>query len=238
MEIVKNNNYFDKSITVLYFAIALVEVLAEFYSSKLLLFIFKPLLSILLMVLYWKISTQRNVLFFGIIFFALITNVLFIPNTEKMLLMGLLTFLIHRILMIYYITRLINLQDLIPVFIGVIPFIFIFFYLLSISSGIAENSYYVLIIQNILISIIGGIVLSNYVMNDTIKNSWFLIYGLFSVVQYFIVFLEKYYLGNLAPLIFRPVAMILNVMVYYSFFRFVIVFERKNFKNSISAIQE
>ena len=231
MDFLKNK--LSKSITLFYFVIAFIEVIAETYNDKSLVFIFKPLLSVIIMVLYWKISKKRDTLFFAVIFFALVTNVLFIPNTEKMLLAGLLTFLIHRLLMIYYITKLIKLKDFIPLLIAIIPFLFIFFYLLSISSGITTISYYVLIIQNILISIIGGIVLSNFMMDDKVKTPWFLIFGLLSVVQYFIVFLEKYYLSSLAPVIFRPIAMILNIMVYYSFFRFVISLENKTIEKPI-----
>lgn len=231
INILKNKNKLGKIITLFYFTVAFIEVIAESYHNKPLLFVFKPLLSIIIMVLYWVSSTKRDALFFAVLFFALITNILFIPNTEKMLLAGLLTFLIYRLLAIFYIVKLIRIKDLIPVFIAVIPFLFVFFYLLSISSGLTENSYYVLIAQNILISIIGGIVLSNYMMDDKIKNAWFLIFGLLSVVQYFIVFLEKFYLSNLAPIIFRPIAMILNIMVYYSFFRFVIALEKKQIKN-------
>ena len=70
--------------------------------------------------------------------------------------------------------------------------------------------------------------MSEYMTNYSKMNAWFLIFGLFSVVQYFIVFTEKYYLSNLAPITLRPVAMLLNAGVYYAFYRFVIDAETKN----------
>jgi hypothetical protein len=51
-------------------------------------------------------------------------------------------------LMIYYIVKLTKLRDYIPLCIAVVPFIFLFFYLLSISTGITSKSYIILIIQN------------------------------------------------------------------------------------------
>lgn len=231
MNILKNKKAVHK-ITALYFLIATVEVIAELYAYKPLLFILKPLIPLLLIVLYWYISTQRNILFFIAIILALITNVLFIPNTEKLLFLGLLFFFFQRLITIYYIAKLIKLKDYIPVIIATIPFLFIFFYLLCISKIQSTNSYFILLIQNILISIIGGIAVSNYVMNNNNKKNTFLfIFGLLSLVLYFIVFIEKYYLGDLSPVIFRPIAMALNSTAYYVFYRFVIETEFQNSKS-------
>lgn len=228
MLIFKGKNSTEKWLTILFFAVAVIEVTAELLANKPMLFIFKPLISMLLMILYWNTSVQKNPLFFVAILFSLITNTFFIPNTEKMLFIGLLFFFVHRILMIYYIVKLTKLRDYIPLCIAVVPFIFLFFYLLSISTGITSKSYIILIIQNVLISIIGGIAVSDYVMNDVKKSPLLLIFGLVSVTQYFIVFIEKYYLSSLAPTVFRPLAMTLNIAVYYIFYKYVIDVENSN----------
>ena len=228
MLVPKDKNSTEKWLTILFFAVAVVEITVELLANKPLLFIFKPLISILLMILYWNTSVQKNPLFFIAILFSLITNTFFIPNTEKMLFIGLLFFFVHRILMIYYIVKLTKLRDYIPLCIAVVPFIFLFFYLLSISTGITSKSYIILIIQNVSISIIGGIAVSDYVMNDVKKSPLLLIFGLVSVTQYFIVFIEKYYLSSLAPTVFRPLAMTLNIAVYYIFYKYVIDVENSN----------
>ncbi|WP_310377554.1 hypothetical protein [Flavobacterium sp.] len=226
-----NNKNVIKLITTFYFAIAIVEVTAELFAYKPFLFVFKPSISVVLMVLYWNSSNQRNVLFFLTIFFSLLTNMFFIPNTEKMLFLGILSLLIHRFLIIYYIAKLTKFKDYIPLLIATIPFLFVFFYLMTISSEIPKNSFYILILQNVLVSIIGGISLSDYIMNDNKKYTLLLIFGLLTVMLYFIVFIEKYYLGNLSPVIFRPIAMMLNATVYYVFYRFVIETELQNSEN-------
>lgn len=220
---------FGKFIIWAYFSVAAVEVIGEVFSYKPILFVFKPLTLAVLMILYWLTSAKRNLLFIAVILFALITNVFFIFETETMLFLGLIVFIIHRLLMIYYMTKLIQLKDYIPFFIAMIPFLFIFFYLLSISSGITNRSYGILIIQNILISIIAGIAFSDYVMQPGKSHAiWLFNFGLLSIAQYFIVFIEKYYLSDLSPISFRPLAMILNAMVYFAFYRLVMVIERLN----------
>jgi hypothetical protein len=228
MKIFKDESNLEKIFIVLYFAVAAVEISAELFSYKPIIFVFKPLISLLLMLLYWNSSTQRNILFLLVIFFSLITNVFFIPNTEKMLFIGLLAFSIHRILTIYYLIKLTKIKDSIPLLIATIPFLFFFFYLLSVSDEIEESRYFVLVVQNILVSILGGITISDYMMNYNRKKPWLLIFGILSVTLYFIVFIEKYYLSDLSPIIFRPLAMILNTMVYYTFYKFVIETERSN----------
>lgn len=230
MKIFNKENNLKKIISVLFFTVVTVEVTAELFSYEPILFIFKPLISIVLMLLYWNTSNQKNPLFFFAISFSLITNVFFIYDTETMLFLGLIAFFIHRLLMIHYIVKLIKLKDYIPLFLAMIPFMFFFFYLLSITSELTARSYGILIVQNILISIIAGITLSDYVMNNGKKNdtAWLLIFGLLSVTQYFIVFVEKYYLSGMSPISFRPLAMILNSSVYYAFYKFVMVIENLN----------
>lgn len=224
----KENNL-EKLISCLFFTIVTVEVSAELFSYQPIVFVFKPLISIVLMMLYWYASNQRNPLFFLTILFSLITNVFFIYDTETMLFLGLIAFFVHRLLMIYYIIKLIKLKDYIPLFLAMVPFMFFFFYLLSITSELTARSYGILIIQNILISIIAGITLSDYVMNNGKKDTpWFFIFGLLSITQYFIVFIEKYYLSDLSPISFRPLAMILNAAVYYAFYKFVMAIEKLN----------
>ena len=223
----KHENIYGKWLTILFFVIVIIEVTAEMFSDKLLIYIFKPLLSIGIMALYWNASNERRFLFLIVLSLSLITNVLFIPNTKNLLFIGLLVFFIHRIWLIYYIIRVIKLKDYIPLFIAIMPFLFLFFYLLLISSEIEMKSYLILIFQNVLISFIGGFALSEYIMNYNKMNAWLLIFGLLSVMQYFIVFIEKYYLMNLAPIALRPLAMLLNASVYYAFYRFIMDAEKQ-----------
>ena len=224
----KHENIYGKWLTILFFVIVIIEVTAEMFSDKLLIYIFKPLLSIGIMALYWNASNERRFLFLIVLSLSLITNVLFIPNTKNLLFIGLLVFFIHRIWLIYYIIRVIKLKDYVPLFIAIMPFLFLFFYLLLISSEIEMKSYLILIFQNVLISFIGGLALSEYIMNYNKMNAWLLIFGLLSVMQYFIVFIEKYYLMNLAPIALRPLAMLLNASVYYAFYRFIMDAEKTN----------
>jgi hypothetical protein len=102
--------------------------------------------------------------------------------------------------------------------------------LISISDEIPKGSYYPLVSQNILISILTDLILPNYFKNDSVNSPWLAILGLLSTALYFTVFIEKCFLSNLPPTYFRPLAMILYVTSYYCFYRFVIDAETINAK--------
>ena len=225
MEVFSKEGAFEKLIINLYFIFATIEVAAELVSCKPMLFVMKPLVLFVLIFLYWCKSSQRNLLFFIAILFLLITKMYAIQNTEEMLFLGIIAFFLHRIVMIYYIHKLIKLKDYIPVLLAMIPFLFFFFYLLSLASNLTPRNYYGLIIQSILMSILASMTVSHYIMNDQKKDVWLLIFGLLSVTQYFMVFIDKFYLLGLSPIVFRPLEAILTSSVCFTFYKFVITTE-------------
>ena len=218
----------ENAIIGLILSFTIVEVLAELFSFKAILFAFRPLTALLILCLYWFTSKERSILFFVTWFFLLLTSIFIISELQLFLRLGVVGIIFHRTLIIVYIIKLNKVKDFIPILIAVLPFLFIFSYLLSISDGIPEGSYYPLVIQNVLVSILGGVILSNYFMNETTNTPWLSIFGVLSVALYFTVFIEKLFLNNLPSTYFRPLGMILYVTSYYSFYKFVIDAERLN----------
>nr|WP_315165567.1 hypothetical protein [uncultured Flavobacterium sp.] len=234
----KYNFLQENAILGLLFSFSIIEVLAELFSFKVILFAFRPLVAIMLIYLYWVTSKERNVLFYMTVFFLLLTSIFILFESMLFLILGLIGIFTHRILLIFYIIKLNKIKDFVPILIAIIPFVFIFSYLLSISDEIPKGSYYPLVAQNILVSILAGVILSNYFMNDSNNSPWLAIFGLLSTALYFTVFIEKCFLSNLPPTYFRPLAMILYVTSYYSFYRFVIDAETINAKKeSITVTQ-
>lgn len=234
----KYNFLQEKGIIGLLFSFSIIEVLAELFSFKVILFAFRPLVALMIIYLYWVTSKERNVLFFITLFFLFLTSIFILSESILFLILGLIGIFTHRILLIVYIVKLNKIKDFVPILIAIIPFVFIFSYLLSISDEIPKGSYYPLVVQNILVSILASVILSNYFMNDSNNSPWLAIFGLLSTALYFIVFIEKCFLSNLPPTYFRPLGMILYVTSYYSFYRFVIDIEVINAKKeSITVIQ-
>ncbi|PKP15009.1 MAG: hypothetical protein CVU07_11955, partial [Bacteroidetes bacterium HGW-Bacteroidetes-23] len=182
-----------KVLTGVLLIVALTEVIAEYFRFLPLICIFKPLISIVLMLLYWHSSPKRDILFFLTITTSLITNVLFIPNDLKLIFIGLIVFGIHRLINIFYILKVMKTKDFIPVILASVPFLIIFFYIFFDTDLLSKEVYYIMIIHNSLISLLGGIALSHYIMNDSSRSSWLLICVLSFVTLHFIIFIEKFY---------------------------------------------
>ena len=215
------------TLTIAYFVVAVCEIMSELFYYTPLIVVCKPLMPLLLIMLYWFTSPVRQTLFLVAMLLSSATNLLFIPNDPKMLFFGVIAFTIHRIIVIFFIFKLIKIKDIIPVAIATVPFLIVFSYML-VSSEVPENSFFLLVLQNLLISILGGIAVSNYIMNDNRRNSWLLICGMLFVALQFIVFVEKYFLIGFSPGILRPIAMALNAFAFYTFYEFVLAVEKSD----------
>lgn len=223
-----NRLYILKGLTVLFFFISIAEIVSEYLSSKEIIIIFKPILPLLLIVMYLIESSKKDLFYIAAMFFSIITNILFTPNSDIFLYYGIIIFLIHRILIIYVLLKLNPVKDGIPFLLATAPFILIFTYLFIETDNIPQNSYVLIIVQNILMSVFAGIALSNYVMNDNKQNSILLISAFLFVLLQFVVFIEKYFQLYELKQIFRPMAMTLNVFAFYSLFRYMIAAEISN----------
>jgi len=226
-EFYKSGSKVVNALTIGYFVVACCEIMSELFFYTPLIFILKPLMPLLLVLLYWNSSDVRNPLYIIAMVLSSVTNALFIPDDPKALFFGLIVFTIHRILVVILVFRLIKIRDIVPIAIGTVPFLLVFFYMLA-SSDVPQESFAVMVLQNVLISILGGLAVSNYMMHDNRRNSWLLICGLLFVALQFIVFVEKYYLMGFSPSMLRPVAMALNAFAFYTFYEFIMTTEKSD----------
>jgi hypothetical protein len=217
-----------KSLTICYFVIAAIEIVAEYFASRTLICTLKPVIPLLLIVIYLMDSDKKNKIFVIALLLSSLTNFLFIPNTPNYLFYGVLVFTLHRILSIYLIFVHQKLKDYIPIILATSPFLLIFFYLFLETVEIPENSFYILVFQNLLISLFAGVALSSYVMNDNKQNSILLISALLFVMLQFVIFIEKYFLIDELEELFRPLAMSLNALAFFSFYKYIVTAEKSH----------
>lgn len=233
MNFIKNNSVtkvfsIEKTLMALYFLIGFIEVFSSVYFDDFIQYIIKPVLILLLSLMYWTNSKSRNSLFFINLLFLLIGRLYLIPNDYEFLFYALIAAFFHRIVEIYYISKLIKLKDLIPPILASIPFLFFFLYLVSLHEDVIIKSFVILIVQIVLISVLSGIILSHYVLTFDKKDVWLYIFGLMSLMQTFIIFIEKFYLSDLQLNILRPISLLLNTIICFSFYKFVIESENLN----------
>ncbi|WP_300101627.1 hypothetical protein [Flavobacterium sp.] len=156
--------------------------------------------------------------------FAFISSVLFFGTIPESMFYGLLTFMIFRFLTIVVLYRIIDHNNLFPLIIATIPFLCVFLYLLSITEDQLGVSFYPALINVFLVSFLGGISLSNYILNDNKRNSLLLISTLICVTQNFLFIVQKFYFSNA---IFQPITVIIYVASHYTFYKFLILDEEQ-----------
>lgn len=211
-------------ITAIYFVIAVTLVFAEIFSRKELIVVFKPLLLPTLFVLYCFTSNIRNKYYLISLVFALASNIFFFSTAQQFLLYGFIAFMFYRILTIVVVLKLISKIPFLPFAIACLPFVFIFSCLINLTMTSLSTSFYPAIANGILMSILAGISLSNYVLDDHNRfNSWLAISTLLAIVLVYLFMIQKYYFSNN---VFQPISALLFSVAHYTFYRFVIESER------------
>lgn len=216
----------EKIFIIMYFLFGLIEVAIEVFEVVSFKFQIRIIVAVIIGGLYWFSSKIKNPLFFISLLLLLISRLCIVPTGSGLLLYALIAVFFHRIIIIYYISNLLEIKDFIPVVLASLPFLIFFLYLVSIPENVLILSYVVLIVHIILISLLSGIVLSQYMLTIDKMNIWLCIYGLMSLMQTFIIFIEKFYLSEFEINVLRPSALFLNTIICIAFYKFVIATEK------------
>jgi hypothetical protein len=209
---------------VIFFCVGLLEIIAEYFYYKPIIIALKPLLPLILLFAYIVEFKKADILFIGILITSSITNLLFIW-VDEFIFFGVSVFSIHRILMIAFLLKILNLRDYLPLTLATIPFLlfsgFLFLDVVFESSQIQNFIFF----HNILVSILCGIALSQYIMKDSSGVTWLMLAVFLFFCLHILVFVELFYVRYQ---FLRPMAMLLNVGAFYAFYRFVVTIEREN----------
>jgi len=221
----KNN---DKTlVTVIssfYFIIALYEILAYSIFNETLVFSTISI-PVLLIALYFLSSAKRNFLFFSILFFLLIESAWMLLYDSRFS-VGIICSSIQKIALIILIFKLIKERNYLYLSIVSFAFLLIFLYLFSTTSETSYVDFKFLMLQNILTSVLGGIAVSSYMIDDNRKNSWLLISILLFIGLRFMLFIQSFYLTDLALPVIKPIIITLNIFAYFTMYKFVIEAEK------------
>lgn len=215
-----NNKTLVTVISSFYFILALFEILTYFIFDQ--VFPFSTIsIPVLLTGLYILISENRNKFFIIVLLFLFIENVWSLFFDLKFSL-SIICSSIQKIVLIVLILKLIKVRNYLYLSIISIVFLLIFLYLFSTTNEISFVDFKFLMLQNILISILGGIAVSTYMLDDNRQNSWLLISILLFIGLRFILFIQGFYLTDLTLPVIKPIIITLNVFAYFTLYKFVI----------------
>ncbi|ANO48954.1 hypothetical protein Pf1_00706 [Flavobacterium columnare] len=214
-----------KIISIIYFTTALFFLTNEIFKINSIFSYFGLLRLISLQILYIYSSSRRNSLFIGILIFVTISNFFFQYKTKSFLFYGMIAYLINRLLSLILVYKSITRKEPIPIAISTIPFLFFYLYIIFLFKDFYTYNFLVLLFNGLLMSLLGGLSLSNYYLENkdvNNKNYFLLISTISFVMQNLIFILQKYYT---LERLFEPINIILNTLSLYIFYRFIILSE-------------
>jgi hypothetical protein len=219
---VSNSNKMVKNLSIIYFAVAFVYLINEIFKFHPFIYFFGSSLMPILMTLYFFSSIKRNWIYFGILLFAFISDSLFIGSSKELFLYGLLSYMIYRFLTVVLVFKSIKEKSIVYLSIGTLPFLFVYLYIIYFTEELFSVNFYPLMINGLLFSFLGGLCLSNYILDNNNKNLLLLISLLLFMLQNLIFILKRYYLVSG---VIEPIAAIIFAISHYTFYRFVIMQE-------------
>lgn len=189
------------------------------------MYVLKPLLVPILALLYWLKSKERNGYFLFSLFFVLLANIFFISKDFYSIVIASVFLITYRGLIIYVVMKKVIINSFLPVFLGSIPFGALFIYLTFLTMNELGNGLYIYFVQVLFLSFLGGIALSNYMIEESKKNFWLLVHVvLFAFIQ-FILVLKLYYLSIS---IFQPMSMGFYIIAQFGIYKFMLLSEEKS----------
>lgn len=216
---VKSNDTVIRNMSFIYFGIAFLAVLNEYNVFESSLLLSKYCIVPVLLFLYFYCSKKRNVIYILALLFSFLTNVFFMEPTNERFFYGQVSFALYILLMVVLVFKIIKETRILSLIIAIIPFLSIFSYLLVLIENTRLFSFYISVLDVILMSLMGGVSVSSYVFNDNKKNSFLLISSLFFTTLIFVFTIQKYFSFNE---ILQPITIVIYSVSNYIFFRFMI----------------
>ena len=188
-----SSNKIANLILTTFFIVSFIEITAEFNEDKALVWLTKPFILPLLIGYYIRRSNTINTYFLIALFFCWIANLLFIDNTWNYILFGVACFLVYRILVIIIVLKKVKMPDLLPLFLGSIPFVFIYASVAIFTFSTIGDSLYIFLIQGVFTIFLGGLSLVNYVLTSNKANRILFVSTVLFAINQFVFILRFYY---------------------------------------------
>ena len=207
-----------KTVTIVFFVIAMLDLIGVAFDIAMLKFIFKPLIIISLMVLYYLTASKINKWYIVALVFSFLGDVLLMDKLN-LFLFGIGSFLVTQIIYIFIIVGQMKKPTNFHKYLYAFLFVnYVVFFLNLLRPNLGELFYPVLI-YGITISVFGLVSTLNYVTKRT-KTSLLLMLGaLLFIASDSMIALNKFYQPN----IYYPVStMVTYILAQFLIYRFMI----------------
>lgn len=213
-----------KVLSSVFVLIVFLLIIVAFFEYKTIEYILKSISIPVLMLLYALTSKRKNKSYLLALLCASVSNILFISTDEDLLNYGLIAFLIYRIITIILVIKASPKLSFFTVAIGSVFFLFPLIYFIVLTQNSLGQSFFAAVVNVILISILGGLSLSNYLMEEGFKHTWLLISTFLYTIIVFLFVIQKYYI--FIP-IFQPIRVLVLMSAHYFFYLYILMTEKQ-----------
>ena len=206
-----------KNLTILFFVVAISDVIGIIFNIAWLQIVSKPLIILTLFVLYYFSAEKRNNWYLLALFFSFLGDV-FLLDKNGYFLLGIGSFLITQILFIKLIISQLRKVRVHHIIITLLPFVVYFTVLISTIKENLTEFFIPVVIYGISISFFGMVSLLNYFINKSKRSVVLLIGAVLFIASDSMIALNKFH----EPRIIYPVAiMITYIFAQYLIYRFM-----------------
>ncbi len=185
-------NKLTKLFTILFFMVSFLDILGVVLQHDLLQNIFKPMIILSLISLYFVSVTTKNYWYVLALAFSFLGDVLLLDKND-LFLIGIAAFLLTQLLYIKIIWKLIKRSTVSQKLIAVIPFLIYLFILLFILHDNLNEFLIPVVVYGSAISVFGIVALLNYVVDKSENNRVLLFGAILFIASDSMIALNKFY---------------------------------------------
>ncbi len=178
---------------VIFFVVAILDIVGIIMHSVLLRTIFKPLVMLSLALYYLSATKKNNIWYLVGIFFSFLEDVFLLNSGEFYFILGLASFLLAHIVYIKITNSFINRKSISKITVTTLPFIAFFIVFLFLLKDYLSEMLLPVIVYGIVISIFGMVTTLNYSSYKSKANLWLLLGALFFILSDSILAVNKFY---------------------------------------------
>jgi len=223
-------NVITKSLTILFAIVSVLDIVGVAFNNSLLQIIFKPLIMVSLIALYYfSVEKKNNWYMIGLVF-SFLGDVL-LMDKNNLFLYGIAAFLITQVIYIYIILKQLEKPSFFHKYLYAFLFANYVVYLLSLLKPNLGDLFYPVLLYGIAISVFGWVATLNYVTKRTIPALFLMIGAVTFIASDSMIALHKFH----EPKLVYPVAiMITYVLAQYLIFKYMVAVEKKHIKLNVT----
>ena len=206
-----------KGLTVLFLIVSALDIIGVALNNSLLQIIFKPMIILSLIALYYFTVEKKNNFYLMALFFSFLGDV-FLLDKNNMFLYGIAAFLITQVFFIVIIVKQMKKPSTFHKYLYAFLFLNYIVYLLSLLKPNLGELFYPVLVYGVTISVFGLVATLNYVTKRTKPELILMLGALLFITSDSFIALNKFH----EPRTFYPVfIMITYVLAQYLIYKFM-----------------